>query len=178
MVGVIIGLIVVAGAAFGVGYWLRVLQGRQSLSSAELKAKQLLEEAGRQAEATRKQAQLDSKEQLHALRQEFEEKTKDRRNELSHMEKRLHQREELLDRKLDLLDRKEKDLGERDRQLVGREHTLKAKDEQLGGLIAEEKEKLKTIAGLNTDQAKQLLLSRLEQDCRSEAGSVIKQVVG
>ena len=176
MLGVLIGLIVVGGAAFGVGYWLRLLQGRRSLAGAELKAKQLLEEAGRQAEVMRKQTQLDSKEQLHALRQEFEEKTKDRRSELSQMEKRLHQREELLDRKLDQLDRKEKDLGERDRQLVGREGTLKTKDEQLGGLIAEEKETLKTIAGLNTEEAKQLLLSRLEQDCRSEAGRVVKQI--
>jgi len=176
MLGVLIGLIVVGGAAFGVGYWLRLLQGRRSLAGAELKAKQLLEEAGRQAEVMRKQTQLDSKEQLHALRQEFEEKTKDRRSELSQMEKRLHQREELLDRKLDQLDRKEKDLGERDRKFTASEQALKTKDEQLGGLIAEEKETLKTIAGLNTEEAKQLLLSRLEQDCRSEAGRVVKQI--
>ena len=176
MLGVLIGLIVVGGTTFGVGYWLRLLQGRRSLAGAELKAKQLLEEAGRQAEVMRKQTQLDSKEQLHALRQEFEEKTKDRRSELSQMEKRLHQREELLDRKLDQLDRKEKDLGERDRKFTASEQALKTKDEQLGGLIAEEKETLKTIAGLNTEEAKQLLLSRLEQDCRSEAGRVVKQI--
>jgi ribonuclease Y len=171
-----LSLAVSAGVAFGIGYWLRVFLSRKSLTGAELKSKQLLEEAGRQAEAITKQAQLEAREQLHALRQEFEEKTKDRRNELSQLEKRLHQREELIDRKLDLLDRKEKELAERDRQFSAREQALRAKDEQLAQLIAEEKEKLKTVSGLGQEEAKQLLLSRLEQDCRAEAGMAIKHV--
>lgn len=176
MIWVISSSLIVAGLAFGAGYWLRLLLGRKTLTSAEAKSKQLLEDAARQAQAMAKQAQLEAKEQLHTLRQEFEDKTRDRRNELTQLEKRLHQREELLDRKLELLDRKEKDLSERDRQVAQREHTLKEKDEQFAQLIAEEKEKLKTIAGLGTEQAKQLLLERIKQDCRGEAGAVIKQV--
>src|SRR3990167_1799346 len=175
MTGWMIGILVVLGAAaFGGGYALRVLRSRRALAGAEQQAKQLLEEASRQAEVARKQAQLEGKEQLHALRQEFEEKTKDRRNELSQLEKRLHQREELLDRKVDLLDRKEKDLGDRDRQLAGRTQAFTDKSEHLEQLIAEEKEKLKTVSGLSQEEAKQLLLSRLEQECRAEAGMAIK----
>jgi ribonuclease Y len=169
-------LVIIAAAGFGAGYGLRLLLSRKSLTSAELKAKQLLAEAERRAEALAKQGQLEAKEKLHELRQEFEEKTRDRRNELSQLEKRLHQREELLDRKLDLLDRKEKDLAERDRQFAAREQSLKAKDDQLAQLIAEEKEKLKSISGMGTEQAKQLLLSRIEEECRGETGRVIKQV--
>ena len=172
----IIALMGSAAAAFGVGYGLRALRSRKTLSSAEAKSKQVLEDAHRQAQTTAKQAELGAKEQLHALRQEFEEKTRDRRNELSQLEKRLHQREELLDRKLDLLDRKEKDLTDRDRQLAGRTQAFTEKGEQLDALIADEKEKLKTVSGLGQEEAKQLLLSRLEQECRSEAGMVIKRV--
>jgi len=167
---------VVAVVMFGAGVSVKVLLGRRQLQSAEAKAKQLLEETGRQTEATRKQAQIDAKELLHSMRQEFEDKTKERRGELNQLEKRLHQREELIDRKLDLLDRKEKDLNERSKQLTGREHAFKTKEDQLSQLIAEESERLKTLSGLSTEQAKQLLLSRLEQDCRAEAGMVIKRV--
>ncbi len=176
MMAVIVGLLVVVVIAFGAGYALRVLLSRKALTGAEAKAKQLVEEATRKAEDTAKRAQLEAKEQLHTLRQEFEEKTKDRRNEISQSEKRLHQREELLDRKLDSLDKKEKELSERDRQFGQREQTLKAKDEQLVQLIAQEKEQLKTIAGLGTEQAKELLISRLGEECRADAGRVIKQV--
>ncbi len=163
-------------AAFAGGYAARLVQGRRALSGAEAKAKLVLEQSAREAETTVKQARLESTEQLHRLRQEFEEKTKERRGELSQLERRLHQREELLDRKLDQLDRKEKELSERDQRLGGREQAASTKDDQLEQLIAEEKERLKTIAGLNTDSAKELLLSRIEKDCRGEAGLIIKQI--
>jgi ribonuclease Y len=169
-------VLLITAAALAVGYWLHIFIGRKALTSAESKSKQLVEEATRQSQAITKQAQLEAKEHLHALRQEFEEKTKERRNELSQLEKRLHQREELLDRKLDLLDSKEKGLADRDRQFAAKEQVLHAKDEHLIQLVAEEKEKLKTIAGLGAEEAKQLLLSRLEQDCRAEAGMVIKRI--
>ena len=176
MAWVTLSLCVIAIVAFVGGYGVRTFISRKQLTGAEQKSKLLLEEAARQAQAIAKQAQLEGKEQLHVLRQEFEDKTKERRNELSQLEKRLHQREELIDRKLDLLDRKEKELSERDRQVAQRDQTLKAKDEQLAQLIAEEREKLKTVSGLSAEEAKQLLLSRLEQDCRAEAGLVIKHV--
>jgi len=175
MEGLLIVLLVGFGM-FGAGYWLRLLIGRRQLASAELRSKQVLEEATRQAEATRKQAQIDAKELLHTMRQEFEEKTKERRADLNQLEKRLHQREELLDRKLDLLDRKEKELAERGRQLAGREQAFKAKEDELSKLIAEEKEKLKTVASLSTEEAKQLLLSRIEEECRAEVGMTVKRV--
>ena len=169
-------ILVIVLVAFGGGFWLRFLLGRKQLAGAEQKAKQVLEEAARQADTIRKQSQIDSKELLHTMRQEFEEKTRDRRNELGQLEKRLHQREELIDRKLDLLDRKEKDLTDRSKQLTNREQAFKAKEDELAQLIAQEKEKLKTISGLSTADAQQLLLSRIEADCRSEAGMVIKRV--
>ena len=169
-------IVLVGTGAFAAGFLVRFLVGRAQLAGAERQAKQLLEEATRQAEASRKQAQLDAKELQQTMRQEFEEKTKERRAELNQVEKRLHQREELLDRKLDLFDHKEKELTERNRQASGREHALKTKEEDLAKLIAEEKEKLKVVAGLSTEDAKQLLLSRLEQECRAEAGMTIKRV--
>ncbi|MBI3319386.1 MAG: ribonuclease Y [Candidatus Omnitrophica bacterium] len=161
---------------FAGGFWLKMFLGRKQLASAEVKSKQVLEEAARQAEAARKQAQIDSKELLHSMRQEFEEKTKERRVELNQMEKRLHQREELIDRKLELLDHKEKDAAERVKQLASRDQALKAKEEEMARLLAEEKEKLKVVAGLGTEEAKQLLLSRVEQDCRTEVGMTVKRV--
>ena len=170
----VIGLVAVVAVVCG--YALRVLLSRRLLVSAEAKSKLVLEEAGRRAEAVAKQAELEAKEQLHRVRQEFEEKTKDRRGELGQLEKRLHQREELLDRKLETLDRKEREVTEHQKQLANTEQGLKAKADQLDGLIADEKEKLKTCSGLTQDEAKELFLQRLESDCRQEAGMVIKRV--
>jgi ribonuclease Y len=171
-----LSLVVIGGIAFGAGYWLRTVRNRQALDSATQRSKELLENAARQAEETAKQAKLEAKEQFLTVRQEFEEKTKEQRSDLAQLEKRLHQREELIDRKLDLLDRKEKDLGDRDKRFAAKEQALKGKEDQLGQMVEEEKEKLKTLSGLTREEAKQLLLSRIEQDCRAEAGMVIKRV--
>ena len=52
-------LIVLVGlGTFAAGFWIKSLLGRKQVETAEQKAKQLLDEAGRQAEATRKQAQM------------------------------------------------------------------------------------------------------------------------
>ena len=148
LVSLITGLVM-----FGAGYALRLLRSRTQLSSAEARAKQAVEEAARKAEGIIKKGELDAKEFLNTLRQEFEEKTKERRNDLTQLEKRLHQREELIDRKIELLDRKEKELGDRGRQCTAREQGLKTKEDQLDQLLAEENEKLKSVAGLTSEQA-------------------------
>ena len=173
---IVVLVLVVAAGAFGAGVWIRALLGRKQLQGAELRSKQVVQEATHEAEAIRKQAQIEAKDLLHATRQDFEEKTKERRHELSQLEKRLHQREELLDRKLDVFDRKEKEAQERVRQLAAREQALKAKEDEWTRLIAEEKERLKTITGLSAEDAKQLLLSRLEQEARADAGSLLKRI--
>ncbi len=172
----ILSVMVLGGVMFAVGYFVRLNVGHRQLGSAEQQAKEALEKAAREAEAIIRKGELEGKEFLTTLRKEFEGETRERRNELSQLEKRLHQREEILDRKLDVLDRKEKDLNERMRQLANREQALKTKEDQLSQLIAEENEKLKSVAGLTSEQAKQLLLSRIDQECRSEAGMVIKRI--
>ena len=64
--------VLIGAAAFGGGYALRIVLSRRSLSGAEAKAKQLLDDAARQAQAAIKQAQLEGKEQFQTLRQDFE----------------------------------------------------------------------------------------------------------
>ncbi|HAM39950.1 MAG TPA: ribonuclease Y [Candidatus Omnitrophica bacterium] len=166
----------VGGLLFLAGYGLRLLVGRRQLGSAERHAKEVLEQAARDAKTVLHKGELDAKEFLNTLRKDFEGETRDRRNEIAQLEKRLHQREEVLDRKLDVLDRKDKELTDRARQLGTREQALKTKEDQLSQLIAEENEKLKSVASLTSEQAKQLLLSRIDQECRSEAGLVIKRI--
>lgn len=69
---IILGILV----AFAAGFGVRLLLSRRQLAGAEQKSKLVLEEAAREAEQTRKQAQLETKDLQHAVRQEFEEKTR------------------------------------------------------------------------------------------------------
>ncbi|MBI5144348.1 MAG: ribonuclease Y, partial [Candidatus Omnitrophica bacterium] len=134
-----------------------------------------VETAKSEAEKIRHEAELAAKDILLKTRAEFEKETKDRRQELLVLEKRLIQKEENLDRKVDIIDRKEKDTERRERSLIDREKTTHAKEKELEVLLQEEKEKLQRVSGMTRDEARQILLKRLEDEVKQEAALMIKR---
>src|SRR5208283_3513925 len=123
-----------------VGFFLNRMLGRRRVDQAHKDAGGIRDLAQREAETIRKEAQLQAKDLLLKMRQDFEKETKDRRDELSSMEKRVLQREENLDKRVDQLEKKEKDISTRLEALIRGEANLKLKDEELTKVLAQEKE--------------------------------------
>jgi ribonuclease Y len=109
------------------------------------------------------------------MRQDFERETKDRRQEILNSEKRLAQKEENIDRRLELLEKKEKETESRQENIKRQEESIKQKDNQLHLLIAEEKERLQKISSLSAEEAKQILLNRLNEELNTEKAVFIKK---
>ncbi len=171
-----IGLAGLAAASFfGLGYFIRKLHAKSKIKTAEDKAKKMVESAKTEADKIRHEAELQAKDVLLKLRTEFEKETKDRRQELIILEKRLIQKEENLDRKVDILDRKDKDIERREHSLSDKEKLIGAKEKDLDRLLQEEKEKLQNISGMTRDEARQLLLKKLEDEVKQEAAIMIKR---
>jgi len=171
----IIIFIAVALISTVIGYSLRRYMAEKKIQDAEEKAKFIEEQAKKEAEDRRRSAELEAKDLLYKMRQDFEQQTKDRRQEIVNLEKRLTQKEENIDRRLDLLEKKEKDIESRQEGLKKQEEGLKAKEGQLNGLIAEEKERLQKIASLSVEEARQILLSRLNEELNAEKAVLIKK---
>ncbi|MBI5145012.1 MAG: ribonuclease Y [Candidatus Omnitrophica bacterium] len=171
----IILFIVISLVSAALGYLSRRYLAEKKIQDAETKAKFILEQAKKEAEGRLREVELEAKEQLYRMRQEFEQKTQDRRMELGNMEKRLAQKEENIDRRLDLLEKKEKDIEFRQENSKKLEESLKLKDAQLHALIAEEKERLQKISSLSAEEAKQILLSRLNEELNNEKAVFIKK---
>jgi ribonuclease Y len=172
----IILVIFLNGVSLYLGYLLRKYIAEKKIKNAETKAKQILEEARREVENRRKELELEAKEEILRLRQEFEQQTKERRQQLSEMEKRLNIKEENLDRRLELLEKKEKDIQSKWEELNQKEETLKNKEMHLIQLINEEKERLQKISSLSPEEAKKILLVRLEEDLAAEKAVFIKKM--
>lgn len=160
---------------FTFGYLIRKYHAKMKLKSAEDKAKKTLDNAKIEAEKIRREAELEAKDRLLKMRTEFENETKDRRQELIVLEKRLLQKEENLDRKVDILDRKEKDVERREHSLVEKEKTIRSKENELSAMVQEEKEKLQKVSGMTQSEARQILLKRLEDEVKQEAAVMIKK---
>lgn len=173
-----IGLAAISALFFiSIGYLIRKYHAKSKVKNAEDKAKKMLETARNEVEKIRHEAELTAKDMLLKMRTEFEKETKDRRQELIVLEKRLLQKEENLDRKVDIIDRKEKDIERRDHSLLDKEKLIGSKDRELERLLQEEKEKLQNISGMTREEARQLLLKKLEEDVKQEAAIMIKRTV-
>jgi len=174
MINIIIFLGIALIAAY-VGYFLRKYLAEKKIESAEAQASHIIEQARREAQDKRREAELEAKDLLYKMRQDFDRETKDRRLEITNLEKRLGQKEENIDRRLDLLEKKEKEIETRHEGIKKQEEVLKAKDNQLHLLIAEEKERLQKISSLSAEEAKQILLNRLNEELNNEKAVLIKR---
>jgi ribonuclease Y len=151
-----------------------VLGGRWA-ESKEVRAEQALQEAKREADAARKDAQIQAKAEAIKLRENFEKSTQGRRRELGELEARIAEREGNLDRKLAMIDKKDRALEEKLAEAAKRTADLAAAQEKAAKLEAEQRDRLQVIAGMTRDQAKEALLGRVEKEVQSDIGSLIRR---
>lgn len=152
----------------GAGYVLRKLQAESKVKSAEVMAAQIIADAERDAESKKREALLEAKEEIHKMRAEIEREGRDRRAELQGLERRLIQKDESLERKAGNLDAKDAELGKRSADVERQRGEIEQ-------LIARQRTELERIAGLTTDQAKEVLLRRVEDEVKHEMAIMIKE---
>lgn len=158
-----------------VGYLIRKSIAEAKISSAETLAKQIVEEAYRNADTAKKEALLEARDENHKLRQHAEDELRDRRAEFQKQENRLTQKEENLDRKSDTLDSRELSLEKREEALAEKQQQIEKMESKVDAMIEKQETELERISGYTTDQAKQIILERIEKEVKHEAALMIKE---
>ncbi len=169
---------IATGLAIGIffsGYLLRWFFAGKKSKEAEQKAKTLIDAAKQEAQKYKSQAEIESKDKMIKLRQDFDLESKERREELQAGEKRIQQKEENLDKRVDLLEKKEKDIEGRLSQLQQNEQKLNDKNQELEKLIEEEKERLQKISSMTQEDARKLLISRVDEELLEEKAVRIRK---
>lgn len=158
------------------GYFMRKFAAERKVKVAEVRAREITQTASKEAESIRREAKLEAQDLLYKTRTEFERETKETRQQLAILEKRLMQKEENIDRKVDILDKKERSIQGREKNITVREQGLEVKDKELNNLIEEEKQRLQKVSGLTAESAKKILLERMENEVRLEGAAMIRRV--
>ena len=127
------------------------------IGNAEAKAREIIDDAVKTAETTKKEALLEVKEESIKTKNELEKETKERRAELQRYEKRVLAKEEAVEKRSDSLEHRESKLSAKEEQLRQRE----ARVEELSQKRVQE---LERISGLTSEQAKEYLLKTVEED--------------
>lgn len=169
----IVLVIVALAAGVGIGWSIAYKKGvaagieqrkheaESALGSAEQQAKRIIDDAERDADNKRKSALIEAKDEIHKLRSDADKEIKDRRAELSRQERRMQQKEENLDKKTDNLEKKEESLNQK---IKSAEEKLKEAEQ----IKKSEMDVLEKISELTKEQAREYLLSELENDLTHE----------
>ena len=120
------------------------------------RAREIIDDAVKNAETTKKEALLEVKEESIKTKNDLEKETKERRAELQRYEKRVLAKEEAVEKRSDALEHRENKLSSKEEQLRQRE----AKVEELSQKRVQE---LERISGLTSEQAKEYLLKTVEE---------------
>ncbi len=158
------------------GIFLYLRFGKSKLASASIKATRIIEEAQREADNSRKAAEIATKEHWYQEKVKFEKETLSRRKEIDRAEKRLSEKERVLDRHEHLIVDREKELMTMQHDLQNKERIIHAKSERLDQMIREQNEALQKIANLSKEEAKAMLMRNLEAEAKHEAASLINQI--
>jgi len=168
MIAIVVGLVALA-CGFFAGMVTRKYMAESKIRSADFEAKRIIDEASKNAEAYKREALVEAKDQIFNMRSEAEQEIKARRSELQRFERRLLQREEQLDNRTENLEKREKQISGRESELA----QMKARYERM---IGEQEALLEQTAGLSREEARSLILKKVEEDTKMEQAQIIKQI--
>jgi ribonuclease Y len=157
------------GVGIGAGYWIRKMTAEARIGSAEKEAAEILEKANKEAEANKKEKIFEARDEIHQLRTEAEKEIREQRNELQRIERRLDQKEETLERK-------QLNLESREEELAKREKYIDERQREIDRLYQEQLKEMERISGLTTEEARQLILAKVENEMKHETAQIMKEM--
>lgn len=173
MAGIIIAIIATLVIAVPVSVYIANTRSKKAMEitigNAEDKAREIIDEAIKAADAKKREASLEVKEETIKARHDFEKETKERRAELQKYEQRVLSKEETVEKKATTLERKEQ-------SLASKEKNIETEKAQLQELQAKHLQELERISGLTSDQAKEQLLSAVKEDVKHETAMYVKEM--
>ncbi len=172
----ILMVVVVCATAFYAGWYLNGRAGQNKIISAEERAKKIIVDAERDANAMTREKLLEVKDEWYKKKQEFDADSNQRRNKLQQYEKQLENREENIDRKVELLNKKEREIHQLQRDLDEKSKSVELKQTDLQKLIDEENVRLERASGMSRDEAKRTLMENLVNSAKTEAAQMLKDV--
>src|SRR4030066_191608 len=163
----VIGVAVVLGFLFGFFFRKYVIDSK--LSSAEQKVNLLINNAKKEASTLKKEILLEGKEEIQDLKVHAEEEIKKQKFELRKREDRLLSREDSIEKKAHYLEKKENEVNQKKEEFDN-------KNKELNGILNKEILRLEAIAELTKEEAKAILMKKIEDEAKYESVKALKNI--
>ncbi len=171
VVGILVAVIAVSA------YTARQRRSAEGIvNRANADAEQTRSAAAREAERLRSEAALGAKAEALRLREEAEKELGRRRGELERLERRTEKQGQELDQKLEEIRTREREFGRKQETFAQREEQLRERTAGIDKLEEQQRQRLERIAGLTTDEARREILQRVEDEARSQASALARDI--
>ncbi|MGL5259984.1 MAG: ribonuclease Y [Lachnospiraceae bacterium] len=171
IISVVLALALIA--AIPITYYVTTNYHKNSADSkignAEGKAREIIDEALKTADAKKRESLLEVKEESIKAKNELDKEIKERRSEIQRYERRIQQKEENIDKKADAMEKKEANLARKEEEVI-------LQKEKIAKLNEERVQELERISGLTSEQAKEYLLKIVEDEVKHETAILIKDL--
>jgi len=164
---IIAGVVIVTGFALGYFYRKYIIDTRAG-SVAE-KATALVENAKKDAINVKKEAIIEGKEEIQHLKARTEDDIRKHKSELKRIEDRLLNKEDSLEKKSSYLEKKEQSVSHKVNE-------LDAKTKKVDEVLKKEILKLEAIAGLTGEEAKAILMKKIEDDAKYDSAKKFREI--
>jgi ribonucrease Y len=168
VVGVILGTII--------AFFVLKNMANSALRRGQTEAEQAVAKGKAEAAELLKKAEVDGKAEYLKIKEGAEKEVETMRKDMREQEQRLQKREDTLDRKLDTLGIKEKNLESLERSVGDRKKNVEAKEKQLDETLTQQKDMLLRISSMSVEEARQLLLSRIENEVRHDTALLVQKI--
>jgi ribonuclease Y len=173
--------VVISIIAFALGICLTAIAyqiiARAKTKTFEQDIERQIEGAKREAENIIKSAQIEAATEAIRKKEQLTAEANQTRAELHEIEMRLTKREDSLDRQTQLFHQQEETLKQQEKDIEKRLNIITGKEKQVSTLMAQQKNQLLKITAMNIEEAKDLLLKRLEDECEHEMSALIQRKV-
>lgn len=176
MPSILISIIIAVALALIVGVITRFAtisnlknNAESKIGNAEARAREIIDDAVKNAETKKKEALLEIKEESIKTKNELEKESKERRAELQRYEKRVLAKEENVDKRSEAIE-------QREARFTAKEEQLKQREARVEELTQKRVQELERISGLTSEQAKEYLLKTVEDDVKHDTAKMVREL--
>jgi ribonuclease Y len=158
------------------GFFFHAYLTKTNAIAAKKQSKAILADAEREADVLKREAKIQAKDAILRAREKAEKMMVQQRRDILDLEKRIVAREKDLSAKLQMLAQKEGAL-DREKKALEKERTLlKEKQRELDELINQEAERVEAAADLSREEARRMIMDRMEEELRDEARGLVRHI--
>ncbi|UCD74076.1 MAG: ribonuclease Y [Phycisphaerales bacterium] len=173
--GLAAGLSALAGFVLA---WVvfRVLTGN-TLARAKKDAKQIVQTATAEAEASKQRIELEAEKRAAKRREEMDQEIAEAQAELKKDQARLAKREDSLDKKLETITDREVKLDSREAELKGLADRIEEDRSEADRILVDVKRRLSEVASMTEQEAREHFLEEVSRESQHEANQMTQKIL-